>query len=93
MYEHYTKRIDELIKAQESLTSGGVKSYKIGDMEITKFDMTKLDELLEEAVDRQAYYDAILHGKATQDRGHNSHGQMNHFCNQFQKSAEKRARI
>ena len=32
MYEHYTKRIDELIKAQESLTSGGVKSYKIGDM-------------------------------------------------------------
>ena len=48
MYEHYTKRIDELIKAQESLTSGGVKSYKIGDMEITKFDMTKLDELLEE---------------------------------------------
>ena len=52
MYEHYTKRIDELIKAQESLTSGGVKSYKIGDMEITKFDMTKLDELLEEAVDR-----------------------------------------
>lgn len=45
--------------------SGGVKSYKIGDMEITKFDMTKLDELLEEAVDRQAYYDAILHGKAT----------------------------
>lgn len=65
MYEHYTKRIDELIKAQESLTSGGVKSYKIGDMEITKFDMTKLDELLEEAVDRQAYYDAILHGKAT----------------------------
>ena len=34
-------------------------------MEITKFDMTKLDKLLEEAVDRQAYYDAILHGKAT----------------------------
>ena len=34
-------------------------------MEITKFDMTKLDELLEEAVDRQAYYDAILRGKAT----------------------------
>lgn len=65
MYEHYTKRIDELIKAQESLTSGGVKSYKIGDMEITKFDMTKLDELLKEAVDRQAYYDAILYGKAT----------------------------
>lgn len=65
MYEHYTKRIDELIQAQESLTSGGVKSYRIGDMEITKFDMTKLSEMLEEAVERQAYYDAILNGKAT----------------------------
>lgn len=65
MYDYYTKRIDNLIQAQEALTAGGVKSYKIGDMEITKFDMGKLDSMLEEAVEKQAYYDALLNGKAT----------------------------
>lgn len=65
MREYYTRRIDDLIQAQEALTAGGVKSYKIGDMEITKFDMGKLDSMLEEAVEKQAYYDALLNGKAT----------------------------
>lgn len=65
MYEYYTKRIDSLIQAQEALTAGGVKSYKIGDMEITKFDMTKLSDMLEEAVEKQAYYEALMNGKAT----------------------------
>lgn len=50
MYNFYTERIDQLIQAQTSLTSGGVKSYKIGDMEITKLDMDKLSNMLEEAV-------------------------------------------
>lgn len=65
MYNYYTERIDQLIQTQTSLMSGGVKSYKIGDMEITKFDLTKLSDMLEEAVEKQAYYDAILRGKAT----------------------------
>ncbi len=65
MYYFYTERIDQLIQAQTSLTSGGVKSYKIGDMEITKFDMDKLSGMLEEAVEKQAYYEALMRGKAT----------------------------
>lgn len=65
MYNFYTERIDQLIQAQTSLTSGGVKSYKIGDMEITKFDMDKLSGMLEEAVEKQAYYGALMNGKAT----------------------------
>lgn len=65
MYNFYTERIDQLIQAQTSLTSGGVKSYKIGDMEITKLDMDKLSNMLEEAVEKQAYYEALMNGKAT----------------------------
>ncbi len=65
MYCFYTERIDQLIQAQTSLASGGVKSYKIGDMEITKFDMDKLSGMLEEAVEKQSYYEALMHGKAT----------------------------
>ncbi len=64
MYYFYTERIDQLIQAQTSLTSGGVKSYKIGDMEITKFDMDKLSGMLEEAVEKQSYYEALMSGKA-----------------------------
>lgn len=65
MYNFYTERIDQLIQAQTALTAGGVKSYKIGDMEITKFDIDKLSDMLEEAVEKQSYYDALLSGKAT----------------------------
>ncbi len=63
MYEYYTKRIDTLISAQEALTDGGVKSYTIGDRSVTKFDLDSLSKELDNAVKKQAYYDAILHGK------------------------------
>lgn len=65
MYNYYTERIDQLIQAQTDLTVGGVKSYKIGDMEITKFDLTKLSDMLEAAVEKQAFYEAIMNGQAT----------------------------
>lgn len=63
MYYFYTERIDQLIQAQTALTSGGVKSYTIGDREITRFDIDKLSKEIDEAVERQSYYDAILKGK------------------------------
>ncbi|MCH5207551.1 MAG: hypothetical protein J1F04_01595 [Oscillospiraceae bacterium] len=64
MYDYYTKRIDQLIQAQEALT-GGVKSYTIGDRQMTYRDLDTLSDELEAAVEKQAYYDAILHGRAT----------------------------
>lgn len=65
MYNYYTERIDQLIQAQTSLTSGGVKSYTIGDRQITKFDLTHLSKEIDDAVEKQSYYDAILTGKPT----------------------------
>lgn len=64
MYEYYSKQIDRLIQAQEALTSGGVKSYTIGDRQITRYDLKSVSDEIEEAVKRQAYYDAIIKGKA-----------------------------
>lgn len=64
MYEYYTKRIDQLIQAQEALT-GGVKSYTIGDRQMTYRDLDSISKELEEAVERQAYYDALLNGRPT----------------------------
>lgn len=65
MYNYYTERIDQLIQAQTSLTSGGVKSYTIGDRQITKLDLPSLSKEIDDAVERQSYYDAILKGKPT----------------------------
>ena len=63
MYEYYTKQIDRLIEAQEALTSGGVKSYTLGDMQITRFDMSRLSKEIEKAVEMQSKYEAIMKGK------------------------------
>lgn len=65
MYNYYTERIDQLIQAQTALTAGGVKSYTIGDRTLTKFDMSRISVELDEAVNKQAYYDAILKGRQT----------------------------
>lgn len=65
MYNYYTERIDQLIQAQTSLTTGGVKSYTIGDRQITKLDLSKLSQELDAAVEKQAFYEAILKGKPT----------------------------
>ncbi len=64
MYEYYTKRIDSLIEAQEALSCGHVKSYTIGDRQMTYRDLDALSSELEEAVKKQAYYDALMHGRA-----------------------------
>lgn len=63
MYEYYGAQIDRLIEAQTALTSGGVKSYTIGDRQITRFDLSRLSEEIEEAVKQQAKYEAIMKGK------------------------------
>lgn len=67
MYNYYTERIDQLIQAQTALTAGGVKSYTIGDRQITKFDLLRLSEELEKAVEMQSYYDNLLHSRPTRN--------------------------
>lgn len=64
MYNYYTERIDQLIQAQTALTGGGVKSYTIGDRSLTKFDLESLSKEIEEAVNKQAFYEALLKGKS-----------------------------
>lgn len=39
LYEHYDKMVTKLTEAQVALISGSVKSYKIDDREITRFDL------------------------------------------------------
>lgn len=63
MYQYYEAQIDRLIEAQTALTSGGVKSYTIGDRQITRFDLSRLSEEIEDAVKQQAKYEAIMKGK------------------------------
>ena len=60
MYEYYTKQIDRLIEAQEALTSGGVKSYTLGDMQITRFDMSRLSKEIEKAV--EIFMSSLING-------------------------------
>lgn len=67
MYNYYTERIDQLIQAQTALTKGGVKSYTIGDRQITKFDLSRLSQEIDDAVEKQSYYDNLLHGRATRN--------------------------
>lgn len=64
MYDHYTKIIKDITAAREELISGRVKSYTIDDRTVTRFDIDKLTEELEDAVRKQAEYFAILNGRS-----------------------------
>ena len=63
MYEYYDKLISKLTEAQIALVSGNVKSYKIDDREITRFDLDKLSAEIEGAVVKRAEYMALMNGK------------------------------
>lgn len=63
MYNYYTERIDQLMQAQTALTNGGVKSYTVGELQLTRFDLGTISKQINEAIIKQAEYDAILHGK------------------------------
>ena len=64
MYEYYTKLIDKLTDAKLKLLDGGVKSYTIDDRSLTRFDLDKLTAEIDDAVRKQAEYDAILNGRS-----------------------------
>ncbi|MBQ6052992.1 MAG: hypothetical protein IJQ80_01670 [Clostridia bacterium] len=64
MYEYYTKLIEKLTDAKLKLLDGGVKSYTIDDRSLTRFDLDKLTVEIDDAVRKQAEYDAILNGRS-----------------------------
>ena len=64
MYDHYTRIIENLTVAKEELISGRVKQYTIDDRTVTRFDIDKLTEEIEEAVRKQAEFFAILNGRS-----------------------------
>ena len=64
MYDYYTKLIEKLMDAKLKLLDGGVKSYTIDDRSLTRFDLDKLTAEIDDAVRKQAEYDAILNGRS-----------------------------
>ena len=62
LYEHYDKMVTKLTEAQVALISGSVKSYKIDDREITRFDLDKLSEQLDAATIKRAEYMELMNG-------------------------------
>lgn len=71
MREHYSKLLDKLLDAQIQLsTSGGVKSYTIGDRQLTRYDLGDIDKQIQNCLEKINEYDRILNGKSVRQTGH-----------------------
>ena len=62
MYEYYSALVDKLMAAKLALVDGGVKSYTIDDRSLTRFDIDKLTDELDDAIRKRDEYAAILNG-------------------------------
>ena len=65
LYEHYDNLIKKLMAAQLALVDGGVQSYTIDDRSLTRFDLPKIDEALENAVKKRSECQSIMNGKGS----------------------------
>lgn len=63
LYEYYGELIKKLMDAKLKLLDGGVKSYTIDDRSLTRFDLDKLTAEIDDAVRKQAEYEAIMNGR------------------------------
>ena len=61
-YDYYCKLVDKLMEAKLALVGGGVKSYTIDDRSVTRFDLDKLTDELDDAIRKKEEYAAILNG-------------------------------
>lgn len=64
MYDYYTDLIQKLMEAKLKLTEGGVKSYTIGDRNLTRFDIDTLGKEIDDYLKKQAECLAILQGRS-----------------------------
>ena len=70
MYDHYDKQRKQLMKAQERLTaSDGVKSYTIGDRQLTRYNLEDIAKEIENCLEKMEEYDRILRGKSGRKKG------------------------
>ena len=61
--EFHTQRLDNLYAAYNKLLSGGVKSYKLDDRELTRLDLGKLSEEIKEAEQKVDELESVLNGQ------------------------------
>ena len=64
MYEYYDRLIGKLMDAKMALLDGGVKSYTIDDRSLTRFDLDKLTDEIDQAVLKRAEYEALMNGRS-----------------------------
>ena len=61
--EFHTQRLDDLYVAYHKLLSGGVKSYRLYDRELTRLDLGKLRDEIKEAEEKVDELTALLNGQ------------------------------
>lgn len=61
--EKWKGQLDRLMDAYIALVEGGVKSYKIDDRELTRFDIPTLRKAIDEAEKKIAALEAELEGQ------------------------------
>ncbi len=70
MYQHYESLLDQLLEAQRKLASSdGVKSYTIGDRQLSRYDLGDIAKQIEYCLEKMDEYDRILHGRSTRQKG------------------------
>lgn len=70
MKEHYEKLLDQLLDAQSQLaSSGGVKSYTIGDKQLTRYDLSSIAKQIDYCLEKIDEYDRFLRGKSVRKKG------------------------
>lgn len=62
--EFHTQRRDNLYVAYHKLLSGGVKSYRLDDRELTRLDLGKLSDEIKEAEEKVDELTALLNGQS-----------------------------
>lgn len=62
--EFHTQRLDSLYLAYNKLLSGGVKSYRHDDRELTRLDLGKLSDEIKDAEEKVDELTALLNGQS-----------------------------
>lgn len=70
MYKHYEALLDQLLEAQKVLAaSDGVKSYTIGDRQLSRYDLDDIAKQIDYCLEKMDEYDKVLRGKSTRQKG------------------------
>lgn len=70
MKTHYEELLDKLLEAQVVLASSdGVKSYTIGDRQLSRYDLDDIAKQIDYCLEKLDEYERILNGKSIRQRG------------------------